>query len=129
MVGTFPKQNKSQVISAFRFFSQFICHRIPERTFKIRGHYFPVCARCTGFSIGAFSYFAFVYFFYVEYTTFLIFSAFIMILPTFSDGFTQLICLRESYNLLRFSTGLMAGIGLAILIKALKYFIITSGGI
>ena len=45
----------------------FICHRLPERTFKIRDHYFPVCSRCTGIYIGAFSYYTFVYFVYVQY--------------------------------------------------------------
>ncbi len=44
-----------------------ICHRLPDRTFKIRNWYFPVCARCTGLYIGAFSYFIYVYFFYVDY--------------------------------------------------------------
>ena len=79
--------------------TQFICHRIPERTFNIRGHYFPVCSRCTGFYIGAFSYFVFVYFFYVHYTTLLIILAILMLIPTFLDGFTQLIGSRESNNI------------------------------
>jgi uncharacterized membrane protein len=47
-----------------------------------------------------------------------------MIFPTFYDGFTQLKGSRESNNFLRLSTGLMGGIGLAILIKALKWLII-----
>ena len=53
-----PDKNLSKV---------FICHRLPERTFKIRNHYFPVCSRCTGIYIGAFSYYIFVYFVYVQY--------------------------------------------------------------
>lgn len=28
------------------------CHRLPERSFFIHGHQFPVCARCTGVAIG-----------------------------------------------------------------------------
>lgn len=99
-----------------------ICHRMPERTFNIRGHYFPVCARCTGFYIGAFFYFIFVYFFYVQYTTFIILIAFLMLIPTFLDGFTQLFDIRESNNILRLFTGLIGGIGLAILVKAVKAF-------
>ncbi len=106
-------------------FTRFICHRIPERTFNIRGYYFPVCSRCTGFYIGAFSYFIYVYFIYVEYTFFLIFMAFLMIIPTFLDGFTQLFRSRESNNMLRLSTGLIGGVGLAILIKAIKWMIIS----
>ena len=108
-------------------FTQYICHRKPERTFNIRGHYFPVCSRCTGFYIGAFSYFIYVYFNFVEYTIPLIFIAFLMIIPTFLDGFTQLIGSRESNNILRLCTGLIGGIGLGILIKAIKWIILTGG--
>ena len=69
-------KNESSAISTLRFFSQFIRHRIPERTFKIRGHYFPVCSRCTGVYIAAFSYFMYVYLFHVDYTLLLIFLDF-----------------------------------------------------
>lgn len=101
-----------------------ICHRLPDRTFKIRGHYFPVCARCTGFYLAAFSYFIFAYFFYVQYTVPLIFFAFIMLIPAVLDGSTQLFKLRESNNILRLFTGLIGGIGLAIFFKALKWTIL-----
>jgi uncharacterized membrane protein len=101
-----------------------ICHRLPDRTFKVRDWYFPVCSRCTGFYIGAFSYFIYVYFFYVEYTTILILLAILMITPTLLDGLTQFFGFRESNNMLRLFTGLMGGFGLAILIKTLKYIIL-----
>ena len=101
-----------------------ICHRIPERTFKIRGHYFPVCSRCTGLYIGAFSYFIYAYFFYVEYSLSLVLLAILMVIPTFADGFTQLLGFRESNNILRFTTGLIGGLGLGILIKSIKWMII-----
>ena len=106
--------------------TRFICHRIPERTFNIRGYYFPVCARCTGFYIGAFSYFIFVYFIYVQYTIELILMAFLMIVPAVLDGYTQLTGNRESNNILRLSTGLIGGLGLAIIIKAIKWIILGS---
>jgi uncharacterized membrane protein len=48
-----------------------------------------------------------------------------MILPTFSDGLTQFFDFRESNNALRFCTGLIAGIGLGILAKSLKWFLIS----
>jgi uncharacterized membrane protein len=115
--------SESQGINLFTF-TRFICHRIPERTFNIRGHYFPVCSRCTGFYIGAFSYFIFVYFFYVQYTISLILLAFLMMIPTFYDGLTQLNGSRESNNILRLLTGLMGGVGLAIMVKAVKWLII-----
>ena len=81
----------------------FICHRLPERTFKIKNHYFPVCSRCTGIYIGAFSYFIFVYFVYVQYNIAMILAAILMVLPTFSDGITQFFGFRESNNNLRFT--------------------------
>jgi uncharacterized membrane protein len=118
----------SYIFQYLTMFTQYICHRKPERTFKIKNHYFPVCSRCTGFYIGAFSYFIFVYYNFVEYTSILIFIAFLMIIPTFIDGTTQLLGFRDSNNIIRLFTGLIGGIGLAILVKAIKIFIITKGG-
>jgi len=119
-------KNESSDIPILSFFSQFICHRIPERTFQINGHYFPVCSRCTGFYIGAFSYFILAYYVYIEYTSLLVLIAFSLVTPAFLDGFTQLIELRESNNVLRLFTGLVGGLGLAILVKAIKWMIITN---
>ncbi len=117
--------NKSYWDKVYNIFLDLpICHRLPDRTFKVRDWYFPVCSRCTGFYIGAFSYFIYVYFFYVEYTTTLILLAILMITPTLFDGLTQFFGFRESNNMLRLFTGLMGGVGLAILIKTLKYVIL-----
>jgi uncharacterized membrane protein len=117
--------NKSYLDNLYRIFLDLpICHRLPDRTFKIKNRYFPVCARCTGLYIGAFSYFIYVYFFYVDYTPTLIMIAFLMIIPTFFDGLTQFFGLRESNNILRLFTGLIGGVGFAILVKALKYLIL-----
>ena len=103
----------------------FICHRLPERTFKIKDYYFPVCSRCTGIYMGTFSYYIFVYFTYVQYDLMIILTAVLMILPTFSDGLTQFLGFRKSNNSLRFFTGLIAGIGIGILIKSIKRFLIS----
>lgn len=97
---------------------------MPDRTFNIRGYYFLVCARCTGFYIGAFSYFIYAYFFYVQYTYHLIILAILMLIPAFIDGFTQLLNYRISNNSLRLFTGIIGGLGLGILIKALKWAMI-----
>lgn len=115
-----------QILENLRPFSQFICHRIPNRTFQIKGHYFPVCSRCTGFYIGAFSYFIYVYLFYVEYTFSILLIAILMLIPAFIDGSTQFFGFRESNNVLRFITGLLGGVGLGILTKALKLIIFQS---
>ena len=104
-------------------YTKLICHRIPERSFFFRGHQFPVCARCTGFYITLFMYFVYAYFFYINYNIYLISLAILLLLPSFLDGITQLFGLRESNNVLRLITGLMGGIGLGIIIKAIKWFI------
>ena len=49
--------------------------------------------------------------------------AIILLIPSAIDGFTQLFEYRESNNTLRLITGILGGLGLGILIKALKYFI------
>lgn len=100
-----------------------ICHRKPERSFFIHNHQFPVCARCTGFYISLAIYFIYTYYFFVDYNPLLITVAIILLLPAAIDGFTQFFEYRKSNNALRLLTGLMGGIGLGILIKALKYFI------
>lgn len=109
----------NQLISKFP-----ICHRLPDRTFKLGKWYFPVCARCTGFYIGTFSYFIYVYFNYVQYSTLLVIFGFLMMVPTFIDGFTQYLNFRESNNNLRLFTGLMGGLGLGIIVKAFKFFLL-----
>ena len=100
-----------------------ICHRKPERSFFIKGHQFPVCSRCTGFYISLIAYFVYTYYFFVDYNLVLLLFAVILLIPTAIDGLTQLFEYRESNNTLRFITGLLGGLGLGILIKALKYFI------
>lgn len=100
-----------------------ICHRKPERSFFIKGYQFPVCSRCTGFYISLIIYFIYAYYFFVDYNSYLLLFAIILLIPPAIDGLTQLFEYRESNNTLRFSTGLLGGLGLGILIKALKYFI------
>lgn len=100
-----------------------ICHRKPERSFFIRGHQFPVCSRCTGFYLSMAAYFIYTYYFFVDYTPFLLFCAGLLLVPTGYDGITQFFELRESNNILRLITGLLGGIGLAIIIKAIKWYI------
>lgn len=102
----------------------YICHQKPERSFKIGGRYFPVCSRCTGIYLGAFTYFAVVYWVYVQYNLVNIFMACLMGFPTLMDGLTQLYLPRESNNPFRFLTGILAGIGLGIMVKALKNVLI-----
>lgn len=100
-----------------------ICHRKPDRSFFIKGYQFPVCARCTGFYISLLLYFIYTYYFFVDYNFTLLTFAILLLIPAGIDGLTQFAEQRESNNTLRFITGLLGGLGLGILIKALKYFI------
>lgn len=99
------------------------CHRKPDRSFHFLGYKFPVCSRCTGFYIAIFSYYLYAYFFYVRYTISLIIISSILLVPAFFDGTYQIISDYESNNYLRLLTGLLGGLGLAIILKYLKYCI------
>lgn len=105
--------------------TRLLCHRNPERTFKIGSTYFPVCSRCTGVYLGAFSYFALAYMVHIKYSVVVLLVAGLLVIPTFWDGFTQLFFSRESNNYLRFFTGILAGWGMGILVKALKFALFT----
>lgn len=98
------------------------CHRLPERTFKIKGYYFPVCARCTGIYISMLIFLILSR--NIQLNT--IFSALIgitLIVPMGIDGTTQLLGLRISNNKLRLITGLLGGVGLVILSRFLVHFL------
>ena len=113
-----------KIDGAYKFPFYFICHRIPERTFKVKKYYFPVCARCTGIYITALSYFILAMFIPITYNIELVILALLLIIPTAIDGISQLLNKRNSNNYLRFFTGLLAGLGLAIIAKAIKFIII-----
>lgn len=87
------------------------CHRRPDRTFKFKGKYFPVCARCTGIYIGALFIFILHYFINLVYSLNLLFLSMILMFPTVIDGTAQLLKWRESRNDIRLVTGLLFGIG------------------
>lgn len=101
-----------------------ICHRKPERSFFIKGHQFPVCARCTGFYISILLYTVYAYYFPITYTNEYVLFGILLCIPAFLDGTTQLFEFRESNNNLRFLTGILGGIGLMIIIKYIKLLII-----
>lgn len=92
------------------------CHRRQERTFKISGHYLPVCARCTGIYIGMFVFFLLQFFIEFSYGLDLFFVSILLMLPTTLDGLTQLLKLKESTNMIRLITGFICGVGYLILL-------------
>jgi uncharacterized membrane protein len=48
-----------------------------------------------------------------------------LIIKSFLENGNEVSGFRESNNKLRFFTGLIGGIGLAIIIKALKYYLLS----
>ena len=105
--------------------TKYICHRIPERSFFIKGHQFPVCARCTGFYTGLAVFLIYNYIYGIDYSLSLFVLSIILLIPAAVDGFTQLFELRESNNNLRFVTGFIGGIGLIIFLKIIIQWIIN----
>ena len=89
-----------------------LCHQKPERSFFWKGKQFPVCARCTGIYLGYLS-FPLFNFELIELSSWI---CVLLFAPTIIDGLTQAFCKRESNNVLRLITGLIAGVGLMALV-------------
>lgn len=47
----------------------------------------------------------------------------ILLIPTVIDGLTQFFGIQESNNVRRFIIGILSGLGLGIILKAVKWFI------
>ena len=95
------------------------CHRKPERSFFWRGKQFPVCARCTGIHLGYLSF----PFFLFGVVSLNFWMTILLIVPTYLDGFIQAYYNKESTNMRRLITGLMAGVGTMSLVSITGIFI------
>ena len=95
------------------------CHGIPDRCFTIRGHPFPICARCTGLLIGMVAGFLVPATGYVAPIV-AIGCALLLVAPLLVDGLTQLAGLRHSTNCLRIVTGAIGGLGVAFVAQVLR---------
>jgi len=62
----------------------------------------------------------------ITYTLNSIIFGILLLIPAGVDGTTQLLELRTSNNILRFITGLIGGLGLIIIVKALKIMFIVN---
>lgn len=84
------------------------CHRKPERSFFYKGKQFPVCARCTGISLG----YLIIPLVTLNMVHISIFWCLILLIPTYIDGFLQAFLNKyESTNFRRVATGFIAGVG------------------
>lgn len=98
--------------------SLFMCHRIPERSFFIKGKQFPICARCTGIMFGYIV--AIICLLLVISISFSL--SILLIIPMVIDGTGQLFNKWKSTNRRRFITGLLAGVGIILFIVHVTMF-------
>lgn len=101
----------------------FLCHRLPERSFFIKGRQFPICARCTGILVG---YFGGLCYILINRNMNLGYEILLMI-PIAVDGLGQFYGLWMSNNLRRFITGLLAGVSTICIFKSAVYLGISHG--
>lgn len=86
------------------------CHQRPDRSFFLFGCQMPLCARCTGLVAGQ-----------IVGALISVFTAVSpavsssLLLPMAADGLLQLGGIKESTNRRRLITGLLGGIGIALL--------------
>jgi uncharacterized membrane protein len=92
------------------------CHRRKERSIKVLGYTFPLCARCTGLWLG----FGMGLLLRILTLHMSLVFAMTLMLPLIIDGFTQHFGLRESNNLLRLLTGILFGIATHMLFLGTK---------
>ncbi len=93
------------------------CHRIPERCLHIKGKPMLLCTRCFAILLG----------YLLTPITVLasliipLWIPLVMAIPMIIDGFTQAWKWRKSTNTLRFITGLLFGVGQALLISTVVW--------
>jgi uncharacterized membrane protein len=98
---------------------RYICHQHPDRCFSVNGKPMKLCARCTGFYpglvIGTFMSVLIPILYSLSSLAIFILTC-ILLAPMAVDGISQYIGRRESNNILRFITGILAGAGTGMLL-------------
>lgn len=101
----------------------FFCHQLPERSFFIKGHQFPLCARCTGIFLG--------YILGIPYILFVkninVIIGLILMIPLLIDGTGQYLGYFVSTNNRRFITGILAGISTICIFRLIIILGLQSG--
>ena len=98
----------------------FICHRLPDRCLIIGGRRMPLCARCSGITLGTVISLPVIYQFIPDIVMLFLLS--FLSLPAVLDGFRQLYG-KLSNNGVRLTTGLLAGVALVSLARLLRLLI------
>ncbi|MFX0134858.1 MAG: DUF2085 domain-containing protein [Candidatus Hodarchaeota archaeon] len=109
----------------------FFSHHTEEyynRTFTIsfRDKEFHICARCSGVVISFLTAFSYILLTDVDLdSTFSLILAVILAIPVMIDWGTQKLGYRESRNSIRFTTGVLLGLGITLLRFTYEHFLIT----
>lgn len=97
----------------FYNFNAWLCHQLPERSLQLFGTHLPLDARMTGIFIGALIGLFSPLFLRYPKPVWPWIVAFLLLWPMAIDGISQtILLLRESNNVLRMATGILAGFGL-----------------
>lgn len=91
-----------------------MCHGRIERSFLLFGVPMPICARCTGIYLGLLAALAAFKLIPLLRERVMRAVALVAILPLGIDGVTQLLGFRESVNVLRVTTGVVAGLAFGL---------------
>jgi uncharacterized membrane protein len=93
-----------------------LCHQQATRSLFFNGNQMPFCTRCTAIWLGIAAGLGFIMLFTLELTEGFLAALIISLIPIGVDGVGQLLGFWESTNVIRFLTGLPAGIicGVAI---------------
>jgi uncharacterized membrane protein len=89
------------------------CHQISERSYFLNGNEMPFCARDLGLFMGLAGGFGLVAFYRLKLNPILLMLG---LVPLGLDGGIQLVTDYESNNPLRLTTGIIAGVALALII-------------
>lgn len=88
-----------------------ICHRKKDHCIRIFGHTSPLCARCMGICLGTVTVLLLNLVGLTITPAISMPISIILVSPLLLDGFTQLLGLRKSNNILRLVTGFSFSIG------------------
>jgi uncharacterized membrane protein len=118
--------------SALWQFGYVFCHQIPERSFFIDGHQFPICARCTGIFLGFIVTSVYILMMggakrpLMPDRTVLAFAAAGSAAMVF-DGVTSYAGLRDTTNVIRLATGLGMGAAIGFLLPVVLRVVALGG--
>ena len=99
--------------SKWRLLFRVLCHGMPQRAVEFAGVPMPICARCAAIYAGLAAGILLFWTLPVLTANAARRVLLIAVIPLAVDGLTQLAGLRESTNLIRIETGLLAGAAFA----------------